>query len=71
MAQTVDLEQLNIIKTALSDYNGFTSGEKEYCSQNLSEWISNDNGLNYMIDKLAEKSLDARPFLEKIGLLSN
>jgi len=60
---------VNIIGNELSSYEGFTSREKEYCQENLTRWISNENGLAIMIDKLAEKSLDAKPFLEKLGLL--
>ena len=69
MRQNIELNQLNMIKSALTEYQGFTSGEKEYCNQNLSEWISNDNSLDRMITKLAEKSLDAKPFLRQIGLI--
>ena len=68
--ENVQIKQIDIIKDALTDYTGFTSGEKEYCSDHLSQWISNDNKLDTMINKLAEeKSLDAKPFLEKIGLI--
>ena len=69
MENTIESNQLNMIKSALSDYQGFTSGEKEYCSQHLSAWISNDNSLDRMITELAEKSLDAKPFLRQIGLI--
>jgi len=60
---------VNIIGSELSSYEGFTTREKEYCQENLSSWISNENGLTIMIDKLAEKSLDVKPFLEKLGLI--
>ncbi len=65
-----EINQVNIIQNALSSYEGFTSGEKKYCIDNLVDWISNENGLDIMIEKLEEeKSLDARPFLEKTGLM--
>ena len=70
MGHDRDINQVNIIQNALSNYQGFTSGEKKYCIDNLSDWISNENGLEVMIEKLEEKSLDARPFLEKTGLMA-
>ncbi len=70
MGQNREINQVNIIQNALNDYQGFTSGEKKYCIEHLAEWISNENGLEVMIEKLEEKSLDARPFLEKVGLMA-
>ena len=68
--ENVQVKKIDMIKDALTDYVGFTSGEKEYCCEHLSQWISNDNKLDTMINKLAEeKSLDAKPFLTKIGLI--
>jgi len=69
MGHNIELNNVNIIQDALTDYKGFTSGEKKYCNEHLSEWISNDNGFDQMINKLAEKSLDVKPFLRQIGLL--
>jgi len=69
MGHSMELNNVDIIQNALTDYKGFTSGEKKYCNEHLSEWISNDNSFDKMINKLAEKSLDAKPFLRQIGLL--
>lgn len=69
MGQNVELNRINIIQNGLRDYKGFTLGEKKYCIEHLSEWITNENGLDIMIRKFAEKSLDVRPFLKNIGLL--
>ena len=70
MGQNTEINEVNIIQKALIDYQGFTSGEKKYCIDHLAEWISNENGLDVMIEKFEEKSLDARPFLEKVGLMA-
>ncbi len=71
MGHDVEINQVNVIQNALSNYQGFTSGEKKYCIDHLAEWISNEKGLDVMIEKLEEeKSLDARPFLEKTGLIT-
>lgn len=69
MGHNVELNRVNIIQNALIDYQGFTLSEKKYCRDHLSEWISSDKGLDTMIHKLSEKSLDVRPFLKEIGLL--
>ena len=69
MGHNIELNQVGVIQNALIDYRGFTSGEKKYCIDHLSEWVSRDNSLNIMINKFAEKSLDVRPFLHDIGLL--
>ncbi len=70
MGHDKDINQLNVIENALSSYQGFTSGEKQYCIDNLADWISEENGLEVMIEKFEEKSLNARPFLEKVGLMA-
>jgi len=70
MGHNVEMSQVSLIQNALTDYNGFTSGEKRYCIENLQEWISREKNLDTMINKLAEKSLDAKPFLRKIGLIA-
>ena len=71
MGHDIEINEVNIIQNALSNYQGFTSGEKKYCIDHLAEWISNEKGLDVMIEKLEEeKSLDARPFLEKTGLIT-
>ncbi|CAA6816589.1 MAG: Unknown protein [uncultured Sulfurovum sp.] len=69
MGQNKALNQVNIIENALSDYVGFTLGEKEYFSANLSTWISEDKSLDYLISKFSEISLDIKPFLKQNGLL--
>ncbi|MBU1668846.1 hypothetical protein KKC13_10555 [bacterium] len=69
MGHNAEINRINIIQNALNEYQGFTSGEKKYCIDHLSEWISSDKGLDTMIRKLSEKSLDVRPFLKQIGLL--
>ncbi|CAA6808842.1 MAG: Unknown protein [uncultured Sulfurovum sp.] len=69
MGQDRELNQVNIIQNALSGYVGFTSGEKQYFSANLSEWISEDKSLNHLISKFSEISLDIKPFLKQNGLL--
>lgn len=69
MGHNVELNRVNIIQNALHDYKGFTSSEKKYCIDHLSEWISNDKSFDTMIGKFAEKSLDVKPFLVEIGLL--
>jgi len=70
MGYNREISQIDVIQDALRNYQGFTSGEKKYCIEHLAEWISNENGLEVMIEKLEEKSLDARPFLEKAGLIT-
>jgi len=69
MGHNIELNQISVILQALPNYEGFTRGEKKYCMENLSQWISNEKGLDTMISKLDEKSLDARPFLKKLGLV--
>lgn len=69
MAHNAEINHITIIQNALGDYQGFTSGEKKYFTEHLSEWISQDKGFDTMIKKFSEKSLDAKPFLEHIGLL--
>jgi len=69
MGHNIELNSVDIIQDALTNYKGFTSGEKKYCNEHLSEWISHDNSFDKMINKLAEKSLDVKPFLRQIGLL--
>ena len=69
MGHNIELNSVDIIQNALTDYKGFTSSEKKYCKEHLSEWISNDNSFDKMISKLAEKSLDVKPFLRQIGLI--
>ena len=69
MGQNFDINQISIIQKALQEYDGFTSGEKKYCIENLSKWISKENSFDIMISKLAEKSLDVKPFLKQLGLL--
>ncbi len=70
MGHNIELNQISVILQALPTYEGFTKGEKKYCMENLSQWISNEKGLDTMISKFEEKSLDARPFLKKLGLVS-
>ena len=69
MGHNIELNQIGVIQQALPAYEGLTKSEKKYCMENLSQWVSNENGLDMMIAKLEEKSLDARPFLKKIGLI--
>jgi hypothetical protein len=69
MGHNIELDQVSMIENALKNYEGFTSGEKKYCMDHLPEWVTSENSLDIMINQLAEKSLDARPFLERIGLL--
>lgn len=69
MGHQIELNQISVIQKALPSYKGFTQGEKKYCMENLSEWISSEKGLDTMISKFEEKSLDARPFLQKLGLV--
>ena len=70
MGHDREINQVNVIQNALRDYQGFTSGEKEYCVDNLPEWISQDKSLNLLIKKFEEKSLDMRPFLKEIDLIA-
>jgi hypothetical protein len=70
MGHNIELNQIGVILQALPSYEGFTKGEKKYCMENLSQWISDEKGLEVMISKFEEKSLDARPFLKKLGLVS-
>ena len=70
MGHNIELNEISVILQALPTYEGFTKGEKKYCMENLSQWISNEKGLETMISKLEEKSLDARPFLKRLGLVA-
>ncbi len=45
------------------------SNGKELWSKNLDEWVSEDGKLDLLVNKFAEKSLDIRPFLNRVGLL--
>jgi len=69
MGHHTDINKISIIQDALIDYKGLTSGEKQYCTENLSSWIGEDNSLDTLIAKFAEKSLDIRPFLQQIDLV--
>jgi hypothetical protein len=70
MGHDREINQVNVIQSALSSYTGFTSGEKKYCTENLADWVAEDKSLNLLISKFEEKSLDARPFLQNIGLMA-
>jgi len=70
MGQDREMNQAYVIQNALSEYTGLTSGEKRYCNENLVDWISEDKSLNLFIDKLSEKSLNIKPFLQETGLIS-
>jgi len=70
MGHDREINQVNIIQNALSSYEGFTSGEKKYCTEHLAEWVSEDKTLNLLISKFEEKSLDAKPFLNELGLMA-
>jgi len=71
MGHDRDINYINIIQNALSNYQGFTSGEKKYCTDNLAEWITQDeNSLDVLISKFDEKSLDMKPFLKQTGLMA-
>ena len=71
MGHDRDISYVNIIQNALSSYQGFTSGEKKYCIDNLAEWITEDeNSLDVLVSKFNEKSLDMRPFLKQTGLMA-
>ena len=58
-----------IIQNELPKYNGLTRMEKSYGLSHLDEWIPENGHLDTLIEKFAEKSLDIRPFLDKVGLL--
>jgi len=71
MGHDRDINYVNIIQNALPKYEGFTSGEKKYCTDHLSEWVENDEkGLETLISKFQEQSLDMRPFLKQTGLMA-
>ena len=70
MGHDREINKVNVIQNALKDYQGFTSGEKRYCVEHLSEWVSQDKSLNLLIKKFEEKSLDVRPFLKEIDLIA-
>lgn len=69
MGHDRELDQVSIIKATLNGYVGLTSGEKKYCNENLSAWVSEDKTLNLLVSKLSEISLDVRPLLKNKGLL--
>jgi len=60
---------IEIIKNELPKYEGLTRMEKDYGLEHLNEWISEDGRLDILVKKFAEKSLDIRPFLDRVGLL--
>ena len=70
MGHDRELNQVNVIQNALNGYEGFTRSEKQYCSENLVEWVSKDKSLDLLISKFSEISLDAKPFLKETGLLA-
>jgi hypothetical protein len=65
-----ELNQVNVIQNALNGYIGFTRSEKQYCSDNLVAWVSEDKSLDLLISKFSEISLDAKPFLKQNGLIA-
>lgn len=70
MGQTEELDKVTVIKDAIKTYEGFTTSEKNYCSEHLVEWVNEDESLNLLISKFGDLSLDARPFLQQNGLLA-
>ncbi len=60
---------IEIIKSELPKYEGLTQMEKSYGLKHLDEWVSEDGKLDLLVNKFAEKSLDIRPFLNRVGLL--
>lgn len=70
MGHDREINQVNIIQTALTNHKGFTSGEKTYFMDNLVDWVKQDKTLELLISKFSEKSLDAKPLLKDTGLLA-
>jgi len=70
MGQDREINQVFVIKNALNSYSGLTSGEKQYCNDNLVDWVSQDKSLNLLITKLSEKSLNIKPLLQETGLIA-
>ena len=60
---------VEIIQNELPKYEGLTKLEKSYGLSHLDEWIPENGRLEVLIEKFAEKSLNIRPFLEKVELL--
>jgi len=60
---------IEIIKNELPKYEGLTKMEKSYGLEHLNEWVREDGRLDILVNKFAEKSLDIRPFLNRVGLL--
>jgi hypothetical protein len=60
---------VEILQNELPKYEGLTKLEKHYGLSHLDEWVLENGHLEVLIEKFAEKSLDIRPFLDKIGLL--
>lgn len=60
---------IEIIRSELPKYEGLTEYEKSYGLQHLNEWVSEDGKLDILVSKFAEKSLDIRPFLDRLGLM--
>ncbi|HHD82439.1 MAG TPA: hypothetical protein ENK94_04525 [Campylobacterales bacterium] len=70
MGRLNELNQVNAIREVLVKSVALTSGEKRYCTQNLSKWVEEDKTLNLLISKSSEISLDLRPLLKSKGLLA-
>ncbi len=60
---------IQIIRNELPAYQGLTKAEKMYGLSHLDEWVPENGHLDTLIKKFAEKSLDIKPFLNKVGLL--
>ncbi len=60
---------VEILQNELPKYEGLTKSEKNYGLTHLNEWVPDNGHLEVLIEKFAEKSLDIRPFLDRIGLL--
>jgi len=60
---------IEIIKNELPKYEGLTRMEKKYGLEHVEEWVSDDGRVDILVKKFAEKSLDIRPFLDRVGLL--
>ncbi|SFV70557.1 hypothetical protein MNB_SV-13-1332 [hydrothermal vent metagenome] len=58
------------LRNAVESYQGFTQTEKCYAQKHLPEWIGKEGELDTFIQKFSERSLDIKPFLNEIELIT-
>ena len=58
-------DHINAFTTALNNYKGLTRLEKDYCLENIEDYINEDGSINGLIEKLEKRDLNIKSFLEE------